>query len=59
MANLMDVYKRLPGTNCKKCGEDSCMVFASKLMQGKAKIESCEPLIESEFKEKRLELDIF
>ncbi|ARE88197.1 aminotransferase class V-fold PLP-dependent enzyme [Clostridium formicaceticum] len=31
---IIDVYKNLPKLNCKKCGEGTCMAFASKLLQG-------------------------
>lgn len=27
----LDIYKLLPGTNCKKCGELTCLTFAVKL----------------------------
>ena len=26
----LDVYKLLPETNCKECGEANCMAFATK-----------------------------
>jgi acetyl-CoA decarbonylase/synthase complex subunit gamma len=26
----IDVYKLLPKTNCKECGEENCMAFATK-----------------------------
>ncbi|MHA1594926.1 MAG: acetyl-CoA decarbonylase/synthase complex subunit gamma [Candidatus Baldrarchaeia archaeon] len=40
----LDVYRLLPGTNCKECGYDSCMAFAYKLIQREAKLEQCKPL---------------
>ncbi|MFY9637706.1 MAG: (Fe-S)-binding protein, partial [Methanobacterium sp.] len=27
----MEIYRLLPKTNCAKCGEASCMAFATKL----------------------------
>jgi len=40
----LQVYKLLPGINCKKCGT-TCMGFAVKLINRQAKIEDCPPLI--------------
>jgi len=31
---LLEVLKLLPKTNCKKCNEPTCMVFASKVAEG-------------------------
>lgn len=42
----LDVYKYLPKTNCKKCGEQSCMAFAVKLLNGEKDIKDCKPLFE-------------
>ncbi len=53
MADLMDVYKNLPQTNCKKCGEETCMSFASKLIKGDVALGSCSPLNEKAFSEKK------
>ncbi|NIU39377.1 hypothetical protein GWN65_05265, partial [Candidatus Bathyarchaeota archaeon] len=33
------VYKLLPGTNCKECGEKNCMAFAAKLVNREASIK--------------------
>jgi acetyl-CoA decarbonylase/synthase complex subunit gamma len=49
----MDVYKRLPGINCKKCGVDTCMAFASKLIERAATPDECPPLEEDKYREKR------
>ncbi len=42
----LDVYKYLPKTNCKECGEQSCMAFAVKLLSGEKDIKDCKPLFE-------------
>ena len=42
----MDLYKYLPKTNCKKCGQPTCMAFALALLQGKVKVDDCTPLVE-------------
>ncbi len=42
----LDVYNYLPKTNCKKCGEQTCMAFAIKLLNGDKRLEDCKPLFE-------------
>ncbi|RLB79177.1 MAG: acetyl-CoA decarbonylase/synthase complex subunit gamma [Deltaproteobacteria bacterium] len=42
----IEVYKLLPKTNCKKCGEENCMAFAVKLVNMETKLELCKPLLE-------------
>ena len=42
----LDVYKLLPRTNCKKCGEENCMAFATKVVNREILLESCTPLLE-------------
>ena len=43
---LMEIYKYLPQTNCRKCGEQSCYSFAIKLMAGQVSLDKCTPLKE-------------
>lgn len=45
----IDVYKLLPRTNCKECGEENCMAFATKLVNREVTIEKCTPLLAKEF----------
>jgi acetyl-CoA decarbonylase/synthase complex subunit gamma len=42
----IDVYKLLPRTNCKECGEENCMAFATKLVNREIFLEQCLPLME-------------
>jgi acetyl-CoA decarbonylase/synthase complex subunit gamma len=42
----IDVYKLLPRTNCKECGEENCMAFATKLVNREVSLEQCPPLFE-------------
>jgi len=42
----IDVYMQLPRTNCKKCGLDNCMAFATKLVNREIALELCKPLVE-------------
>jgi ArsR family metal-binding transcriptional regulator len=41
-----DVYKYLPKTNCKRCGEGTCMAYAFKVLNGEKKLKDCPLLFE-------------
>ena len=41
---LIEILKLLPKTNCKACGETTCMVFAARLAEGAKGVDACEPL---------------
>ena len=45
----MAVFKLLPGTNCKACGQPTCFTFALKLAAGQQKLEACPLLLQPEF----------
>ena len=38
---LIEILKLLPKTNCRKCGQPTCMVFASHVVDGGRGAESC------------------
>jgi ArsR family metal-binding transcriptional regulator len=42
----MEVYKLLPQTNCKACGQPTCFVFAAKLTLGQVDLPACPVLQE-------------
>ena len=44
----IDLYKLLPKTNCKECGQDNCMAFATKIVNREIEIDSCKPLLKPE-----------
>ncbi len=44
----IDVYMLLPKTNCKECGEENCMAFATKLVNREVILEQCTPLLKKE-----------
>ena len=52
----LDVFKLLPGTNCGKCGQPTCLAFATKVVQQEASIAQCSPLFGEQFAEKRKKL---
>ncbi len=43
----MDVFKKLPKTNCKECGVPTCLAFAALVVQGQKQPGDC-PYLESE-----------
>ena len=47
----IQIFKMLPGTNCKKCGLATCLAFAMNLASGKAELDSC-PDVSAESREK-------
>jgi ArsR family metal-binding transcriptional regulator len=42
----MEVYKLLPATNCKQCGQPTCWSFALKLVAGQIHLDACGSLLE-------------
>ncbi len=40
----LDIYSWLPQTNCRACGEVSCLAFALLLLQEKHTLSDCKPL---------------
>jgi len=49
----LDIYRLLPGTSCKKCGEPTCLAFAVKLVGRDIEITKCDPLFSEKYQEKR------
>ncbi len=50
MPTAIEFFKLLPKTNCKDCGQPTCLAFAMLLANQKAKIEDC-PHVQQEAKE--------
>ncbi len=53
----LDVWTLLPQSNCKRCGEATCMAFAFGLLQQKRTVEEC-PVVASDpaFTDRRAQL---
>jgi len=45
----LEIYKRLPGTNCGECNEKTCMAFAIRLWSGELKPNMCKPIFNGKF----------
>jgi ArsR family metal-binding transcriptional regulator len=52
----LEIFKLLPGKNCKECGEPTCMAFALKLVNDEVDWKQCPLLLEKEFEANRLKL---
>lgn len=52
----LQLYKLLPGTNCRRCGLPTCLAFAAQLAEEEVSIEQCAPLLEPEHEERRARL---
>jgi ArsR family metal-binding transcriptional regulator len=44
---VLEILKLLPKTNCRECGQATCMVFASMIAEGAKGAEDCPPLDDS------------
>lgn len=40
----LDIYTLLPQTNCKQCGEATCLAFAVMLIQQERSLDECLPM---------------
>ena len=52
----MEIYKLLPRTNCKACGQPTCFIFATKLVMGHVRLEACTPLQEPQYAGQQVQL---
>lgn len=41
---LIEVLRLLPKTNCKRCNEPTCMVFAARVIEGSKDQNDCPPI---------------
>ncbi len=48
----MEVFKLLPQTNCKQCGQPTCFTFALKLVASQQRLQDCPPLFEPPYADK-------
>jgi len=52
----LDIFKLLPGKNCKECGEPTCLAFALKLINDEVEWRQCPLLLTKEFEANRIKL---
>jgi ArsR family metal-binding transcriptional regulator len=53
----MAVYKLLPATNCRQCGQPTCWNFALKLVAAQVELAACPPLSEPPYAERLVALE--
>ncbi len=53
---ILDILKRLPRTNCGKCGMPTCMAFAVELLEGRKDVDDCVSLKDPEYDHARTAL---
>ena len=45
----LEIFKRLPRTNCRACGEQTCLAFAIRVYLGETPVGKCRPVFAGEF----------
>jgi ArsR family metal-binding transcriptional regulator len=45
----LEIFKRLPRTNCRVCGEQTCLAFAIRVYMGELPVGRCRPVFAGEF----------
>jgi ArsR family metal-binding transcriptional regulator len=45
---FLDVYRLLPGGNCKVCGHPTCLAFAVALLDGRGRLQQCRELSDAQ-----------
>lgn len=55
--NPLEVWKLLPRTNCRRCGELTCMAFAAGLLLGEQRLSNCPVLGEAQYEGARKALE--
>jgi len=45
----LEIYKRLPATNCEACGEKTCLAFALRVWNGELSVRSCAEVFDGEY----------
>jgi ArsR family metal-binding transcriptional regulator len=54
----LDIWELLPRTNCRQCGEATCLAFAVGLLQQKRALTECPPLqSDSSFADRKATLE--
>jgi ArsR family metal-binding transcriptional regulator len=45
----LEIFKRLPKTNCRACGEATCLAFAVRVWMGELPASKCLPVFRGEY----------
>jgi ArsR family metal-binding transcriptional regulator len=57
--HILNILKLLPQTNCRECGQPTCMVFASLVAEGVKESENCPTLSDQNKKKLKRYLEQF
>lgn len=49
----LQLFAWLPRTNCRQCGEKTCLAFAAQLFTGQQRLERCTLLFAEDYREQR------
>jgi ArsR family metal-binding transcriptional regulator len=49
LPKTLDIFKLLPGTNCKECGYATCLAFANALRKDSSRLPLCPYLSEQDY----------
>jgi ArsR family metal-binding transcriptional regulator len=49
----LEIFKRLPRTNCRACGEQTCLAFALRLWAGGGQPSQCKPVFGGDYRHLR------
>jgi len=55
--NPIEIYKHLPKTNCKECGEQGCFPFAVKLANGEKTLQECPQIQQPKYTVNREQIE--
>jgi ArsR family metal-binding transcriptional regulator len=58
LPSVYEIYKLLPGTNCKECGYPTCLACAADIRNGVISLEGCPLLSRPEYKKNREQIRI-
>ena len=53
LPTIYEIYKLLPGTNCKECGYPSCLACAADIRNGVIPLDGCPLLSKPEYNQNR------
>ena len=53
LPTVYEIYKLLPGTNCRECGYSTCLACAADIRNGVITLERCTLLLKAEYTQNR------
>jgi ArsR family metal-binding transcriptional regulator len=56
---IIEILKLLPKSNCRECGQPTCMVFAARVAEGAKTAEDCPYLIEENHRKLKIYMEQF